>query len=83
MNVYYVVDTTPTIQLDGFYQASLGTHPTREKLYQNKILYEGTNAKEANRIYRQHNRGSIYSDTHNVMIYKGEKGTDYIVLHKV
>jgi len=83
--VYYVIDTTPVVQLDGFWQTLLGTHTTRSKIYSTQnVLYEGTNAKEANRIYRIKNKGlGVYHPDHNVMIYKGYKGEERAVLHKV
>lgn len=82
--VYYVIDTTPEIQSDGFYQKSLGTHTTKGDIYSTqKVLYEGTNPIEANRIYRQSNRGNRFDDEHNTMIYKGFEDEERAVLHKV
>jgi len=76
-NVYYVIDTTR--------KKLLGTHPTRSRIYSSqKVLYDGTNAKEANRIYRIANKGhGVYHPDHNVMIYKGYEGEERTVLHKV
>lgn len=83
--VYYVIDTKPVIQLNGFWQPLLGTHTTRKRIYSSQnVLYEGTNAKEANRIYRIKNKGlGVYDEDHNVMIYKGYEGEERVVLHKV
>jgi len=76
-NVYYVIDTTR--------KKLLGTHTTRSKIYSSqKVLYDGTNAKEANRIYRIKNKGlGVYNPDHNVMIYNGYEGEERAVLHKV
>jgi hypothetical protein len=59
----------------------IGTHPTRKKIYANKVLYEGTNLKTANQIYRQ-NSSSNKFDEENPSIYVGVDTTDRIVLHK-
>jgi len=83
--IYYVIDTTPEVQSDGFYQKSLGTHTTKDEIYSTqKVLYEGPSPHEANRIYRHANKGSHrYDDDHNTMIYKGYEGEERVVLHKV
>jgi len=84
MNVYYVIDTEPRIQPDGFYQKSLGTHTDRSEILRTqKILYEGTNAKKANAVFRKANSGRGRFDGIAV-IYKGELGRNGpVVLHKV
>lgn len=86
MNVYYVIDTTPVTQADGFWQKSLGTHTTRaEILATQNILYEGTNARKANEVWMRANKGKDrYDPEHNAMIYKGTLGKNGpVVIHKV
>lgn len=74
---YYVLDTAG--------KQLLGTHPTRSEIYSSqKVLYEGTNARLANRIYRIENKGlGVYDEGHNVLIYKGYEGEERAVIHKV
>jgi len=86
MNVYYVIDVTPVVQADGFWQRSLGTHTTRSEILRTqKVLYEGTNSKVANAVWRKANRGTHrYQEGHDALIYKGTLGKDGpVVIHKV
>lgn len=85
-NVYYVIDTKPVVQHDGFYQKSLGTHTTRSEILETQnVLYEGTNAKKANEVWRRANGGKRrYEEGHDAVIYKGKLGKEGpVVIHKV
>lgn len=80
--IYYVVKNNMDVGTDGFYKGKLlGTHPSREDIYTNIVLYEGTNAKRANEIFRKNYKGDFF--VNNPLIYKGEGKTDWIVIHKV
>jgi hypothetical protein len=60
----------------------LGTNPTKKQIETHKILYEGTNPKQANFIQRRYNSGKDKFDDKRASIYAGVDDTDRIVLHK-